>query len=106
MNVKDIEIGNWYHISGDIDNGTKDEKPNTSHDEVTRRIKRVTDTHIICESDRKFLINDNLKLSIPAFRRTDMANSQELCTIPITTQPAPQNPGRASRPTSKRGVSR
>ena len=27
MNVKDIEIGNWYHISGDIDNGTKDGKP-------------------------------------------------------------------------------
>lgn len=75
MNVKDIEIGNWYHISGDIDNGTKDGKPYTSHDEVTRRIKRVTDTHIICECDRKFLINDNLKLSIPAFRRTDMANS-------------------------------
>lgn len=73
--IKDIEIGNWYHISGDIDNGTKDGKPYTSHDEVTRRIKRVTDTHIICECDRKFLINDNLKLSIPAFRRTDMANS-------------------------------
>lgn len=75
MNVKDIEIGNWYHISGDIDNGTKDGKPYTSHDEVTRRIKRVTGTHIICECDRKFLINDNLKLSIPAFRRTDIANS-------------------------------
>ena len=28
----------------------------------------VKDTHIICECDRKFLINDNLKLSIPAFR--------------------------------------
>ena len=36
MNVKDIEIGNRYHISGDIDNGTKDGKPYTSHDEVTR----------------------------------------------------------------------
>lgn len=30
MNVKDIEIGNWYHISGDIDNGTKDGRPYTS----------------------------------------------------------------------------
>ena len=51
MNVKDIEIGNWYHISGDIDNGTKDGSLTPSHDEVTRRIKRVTDTHIICRCD-------------------------------------------------------
>lgn len=66
--VKDIEIGKWYHISGDIDNGIQNGKPYLSHDEVTRRIKRVTATHIICECDRKFVINDNLKLSIPAFR--------------------------------------
>lgn len=68
VTVKDIEIGNWYHISGDIDNGIQNGKPYLSHDEVTRRIKRVTATHIICECDRKFVINDNLKLSIPAFR--------------------------------------
>lgn len=71
VTVKEIEIGNWYHISGDIENGFFDGKPNLSHDEVTRKIKRITDTHIICECDRKFLINDNLKLSIPAFRKTD-----------------------------------
>lgn len=70
VTVKDIEIGNWYHISGDIDNGIQNGKPYLSHDEVTRRIKRVTATHIICECDRKFVINDNLKLSIPAFART------------------------------------
>lgn len=68
VTVKDIEIGNWYHISGDIDNGIQNGKPYLSHDEVTRRIKWVTATHIICECDRKFVINDNLKLSIPAFR--------------------------------------
>jgi len=68
VTVKDIEIGNWYHISGDIDNGIQNGKPYLSHDEVTRRIRRVTATRIICECDRKFVINDNLKLSIPAFR--------------------------------------
>lgn len=70
VTVKDIEIGNWYHISGDIDNGIQDGKPYLTYDEVTRRIKRVTTTHIICECDRWFVINDNLKLSIPAFART------------------------------------
>lgn len=70
VTVKDIEIGNWYHISGDIDNGIQNGKPYLSHDKVTRRIKRITATHIICECDRKFVINDNLKLSIPAFART------------------------------------
>lgn len=74
VTVKEIEIGNWYHISGDIDNGIKDGRSYLSHDEVTRRIKRVTDTHIICECGRKFLINDNLELSIPAFRKTVTTN--------------------------------
>ena len=70
VTVKDIEIGNWYHVSGDIDNGVQDGKPYLTHDKVPRRIKRITATHIICECDRKFVINDNLELSIPAFART------------------------------------
>ena len=74
MTVKEIEIGQWYHLSGDIENGYMDGKPYISHEEVTRVVTRVTDTHIICECGRKFLINDNLKLSIPAFRKTAVAN--------------------------------
>lgn len=68
VTVKEIEIGQRYHISGDIDNGFKDGKPYLSHDEVTRRIKRITDTHVVCECDRKFIINENLKISIPGYR--------------------------------------
>lgn len=74
MTVKEIEIGQWYHLSGDIENGYMDGKPYVSHEEVTRVVTRVTDTHVICECGRKFLINDNLKLSIPAFRKTATAN--------------------------------
>lgn len=72
--VKEIEIGKWYHLSGDIENGHVNGKPNTSHEEVTRVVTRVTDTHIVCECGRKFLINENLKLSIPAFRKTPTTN--------------------------------
>lgn len=74
MIAKEIEIGQWYHLSGDIENGYMDGKPYISHEEVTRVVTRVTDTHIICECGRKFLINENLKLSIPAFRKTATAN--------------------------------
>lgn len=68
VTVKEIEIGRRYHISGDIDNGSKDGKTYLSHDEVTRKIKRITDTHVVCECDRKFVINENLKISIPGCR--------------------------------------
>ena len=49
--------------------------PSERSESTSRRYFMATDTHIICECDRKFLINDNLKLSIPAFRRTDITNS-------------------------------
>ena len=65
MTAKEIEIGKCYHLSGDIENGYMNGKPNIDHEEVTR----VTDTHIICECGRRFLINENLKVSIPAFRQ-------------------------------------
>lgn len=68
VTVKEIEIGRRYHISGDIDNGFKDGEPYLSHDEVTRKIKRITDTRVVCECDRKFVINENLKISIPGCR--------------------------------------
>ena len=69
MKAEEIEIGKWYHLSGDIENGYMNGKPNINHEEVTRVVTRVTGTHIICECDRRFLINENLRLSIPAFRQ-------------------------------------
>lgn len=68
VEVNEIEIGQRYHISGDIINGMKKGKPYISHDDVTRKIKRVTNTHVICECDRKFIINKNLKVTIPDYR--------------------------------------
>lgn len=69
MTAKDIEIGKWYHLSGDIENGYMDGKPYISHEEVTRVVKRVTDTHIVCECGRRFIINENLKVNLMAFRQ-------------------------------------
>lgn len=72
VKVKEIEIGEVYHLSGDIENGwDRNGQPNICHEEVTRVIKRVTDTHIFCECGRRFLINKNLTLTIPAFRLSD-----------------------------------
>lgn len=69
MTAKEIEIGKWYHLSGDIENGYMDGKPYISHEEVTRIVKRVTDTHIVCECGRRFIINENLEVSLMAFRQ-------------------------------------
>lgn len=69
MTAKEIQIGKWYHLSGDIENGYMDGKPYISHEEVTRVVKRVTDTHIVCECGRRFIINENLKVSLMAFRQ-------------------------------------
>lgn len=74
VTVKEIEIGQWYNLSGDIENGYMNEKPTINHEEVTRVVTRVTDTHVICKCGRKFLINENLKLSIPAFRQKPETN--------------------------------
>jgi hypothetical protein len=60
IQVKEIKIGSRYHICGDIENGFRDGKPYICHEEVTRVVTRVTDTHIICECSRKFLINEKL----------------------------------------------
>lgn len=53
MKVQEIEVGKEYHFTGDIENGFRDGKPFISHEEVTRKIRRITDTHIICECGRK-----------------------------------------------------
>lgn len=56
--VKKIIIGGRYHLSGDIQNGSF-----VTHDEVTRKVVRVTATHVVCECGRKFIINGNLKIN-------------------------------------------
>jgi hypothetical protein len=62
IKVKEMQAGGRYHVCGDIENGFKDGKPYICHEEVTRVVTRITDTHIICECGRKFLINGNLKI--------------------------------------------
>ena len=63
MNIKEIEIGLRYRISGDLANGHyADGTPRISHDDVVRVIKRITDTYVILECGRMFIINDNLKI--------------------------------------------
>ena len=39
-----------------------DGSPRISHDDVVRVIKRITDTYVILECGRMFIINDNLKI--------------------------------------------
>lgn len=58
MKLKDITVGMTYHISGDQQNGSY-----VTHEEVTRKITRITDTHVICECGRKFIINNNLNIN-------------------------------------------
>lgn len=58
MNVKkDIKVGVRYRISGDLQNGSY-----VTHEDVVRVITRITDTHVICECGRKFIINSNLRI--------------------------------------------
>lgn len=59
MKATDIIIGTRYNLSGDLQNGS-----HVTHEEVTRKVIRVTDTRIICECGREFIINDNLKIEL------------------------------------------
>ena len=63
MNVNEVTVGLRYRVSGDLSNGCHaDGTPSISHDDVVRVIKRITDTHVILECGRMFVINDNLKI--------------------------------------------
>jgi hypothetical protein len=62
MKAQEIETGKRYWISGDLENGFFNGKPYICHEEVTRVVTRVTDTHVICECSRRFLNNQNLKI--------------------------------------------
>lgn len=56
VNNKTVTVGVRYRISGDLQNGSY-----ITHEEVVRVITRITDTHVICECGRRFIINSNLK---------------------------------------------
>lgn len=63
MKVNEVTVGLRYRVSGDLANGRYvDGTPRVSHDDVVRVIKRITDTHVILECGRMFIINDNLKI--------------------------------------------
>lgn len=63
MNTNEVVVGLRYRVSGDLANGHyADGTPRISHDDVTRVIKKITDTHVILECGRIFIINDNLKI--------------------------------------------
>ncbi len=52
-----------YRVSGDLANGRyTDGTQRITHEDVVRVIKRITDTHVILECGRRFIINDNLKI--------------------------------------------
>lgn len=57
MKVTEIMVGLRYRISGDLQNGNY-----VTHDDVVRKITRITDTHVICECGRRFIINSNLSI--------------------------------------------
>lgn len=60
--VNENLIGKYCHISGDLQNGYKDGKPYICHENITRVITRIADTHVICECGRKFLKNEHLEI--------------------------------------------
>lgn len=63
MNVKEIMVGQRYRVSGDLANGHyADGTPRIDHDDVVRIVKRITDTHVILECGRRFIINEKLKI--------------------------------------------
>lgn len=63
MKANECIVDTKYRISGDLSNGHyADGTPCIAHDDVVRKVKRITSTHIICECGRRFIINDNLKI--------------------------------------------
>lgn len=57
IDISKVTVGLRYRVSGDLQNGSY-----ITHEDVVRKITRITDTHIVCECARKFIINSNLKI--------------------------------------------
>ena len=56
IDISQIQVGLRYRISGDLQNGSY-----ITHEDVVRKITRITDTHVVCECGRRFIINEKLK---------------------------------------------
>lgn len=57
IDISKVTVGLRYRVSDDLQNGSY-----ITHEDVVRKITRITDTHIVCECGRKFIINSNLKI--------------------------------------------
>ena len=57
IDISKVTVGLRYRVSGDLQNGNY-----MTHEDVVRKITRITDTHVVCECGRRFIINDNLKI--------------------------------------------
>ena len=57
MKIEDVVIGLRYRVSGDLQNGS-----HVTHDDVVRKITRITEKYVICECGRMFIINNNLRI--------------------------------------------
>lgn len=57
MKANEIVVGCRYFLRGDLQNGSY-----LTHEEVTRKVVRVTATHVVCECGRRFVINANLNV--------------------------------------------
>ena len=65
IQVNDLQKGVRYHFRGDLANGRHaDGTPIITHEDVVRQIKYVTDSHVVLECGRRFIINENLKINV------------------------------------------
>lgn len=55
IKVKDICVGEEYTLKGNIQNGNF-----VTRENVTRKVVRITDKHIVCECGRRFIIDKDL----------------------------------------------
>lgn len=62
IDVKDIQIGTSYLLTGDIENGWSNGAPLITKESVVRVVTRIANDKIDCVCGRKFLVNDNLKI--------------------------------------------
>lgn len=64
ISVKEVVPGQKYSFSGDIQNGHyADGTPCISHEEVVRKVSYINGDLIVCQCGRRFIINENLKIS-------------------------------------------
>ena len=55
LKIKDLVCGISYRFSGDVQNGDF-----ITHENVIRKLRSITSTHLVLECGRRFIINKNL----------------------------------------------